>query len=578
MAMVNSKESENVPDISPQRSAALAWSDALMATASIEQHPQRLLADIILARAESHGADPALLSDRESFNFSDLAIRIGTYQVWANANGLGKGDTVALMMANRPDYVAAWLGLSRAGVIVALINTSLRGESLAHAIRVSTAKRVIADEEFRDHVALSGEAVVINAPPQSNGGVPPSENVAISDRALLIYTSGTTGLPKASVVSHRRVLNWALWFQGLLGNSETDRIYNCLPLYHSVGGVVAVAATLAAGGSTVIAVKFSASNFWNDIRRWQCTQFQYIGELCRYLLAQPPSDLDGVHNLRLAVGNGLRPDIWPEFVKRFRIPQIVEFYAATEGTFSLYNVQGPVGSIGKIPSFLRHRFKVALIKHDETGEPQRGGDGHCVSAAVNEPGEAIGLIANPTQFEGYTDIAETNRKVLGNVFETGDTWFRTGDMMRADKAGNYFFVDRMGDTFRWKGENVSTLEVANALSKIPGVKDAVVYGVSIPKADGKAGMASLEVNENFRVESFASDIKASLPNYAVPLFLRLSGKTQVTETFKHKKNELAAAGFDPAADSDPVYVLLKGSYRKLDDVIYQQILSGEIRL
>ncbi len=342
---------------------------------------------------------------------------------------------------------------------------------------------------------------------------------------------------------------------------------------------MAVAATLAAGGSTVIAQKFSASNFWNDIRRWQCTQFQYIGELCRYLMAQPSSDLDGMHNLRLAVGNGLRPDIWLDFVERFRIPQIIEFYAATEGTFSLYNVQGPVGSIGKIPSFLRHRFKVALIKHDEmTGQPMRGADGCCLAAGVNEPGEAIGLIANPAQFEGYTDAQESDRKILRNVFETGDAWFRTGDLMRADKAGNYFFVDRIGDTFRWKGENVSTLEVANVLSKIDGVKDAVVYGVSVPKADGKAGMAYLEVDEIFKIQNFAATLSASLPSYAVPLFLRLGRGAEITDTFKHKKNELVLAGFNPSLTSDALHILLNGTYRELDNAIYQQVQSGKIKL
>jgi fatty-acyl-CoA synthase len=578
MAMENAKTEVSEGAVSA-RSAALAWSDALAATASIEQFPQRLLADIILERAESHGAHPALLSDRESFSFSDLAMRIGTYQAWAHSNDLAKGDSVALMMANRPDYVAAWLGLSRAGVIVALINTSLRGESLAHAIRVSAARLMIVDEEFAGHVEFLGHTALIHSPPPSTNDIPPKAGITVSDRALLIYTSGTTGLPKASVVSHRRVLNWALWFKGLLDNSETDRIYNCLPLYHSIGGVVAVAATLVSGGSTVIADKFSASNFWSDIRRWQCTQFQYIGELCRYLMAQPPSELDGVHGLRLAVGNGLRADIWQEFAKRFRIPQIVEFYAATEGTFSLYNVQGPVGSIGKIPSFLRHRFKVSLIKHDEkTGLPQRNVDGHCVRVDLNEAGEAIGFIANPTQFEGYTDAQESERKILRNVFEVGDAWFRTGDLMKADRAGNFFFVDRIGDTFRWKGENVSTLEVANALSKIRGVKDAVVYGVAVPHADGKAGMAYLETDKNFSIEQFAVEARNSLPSYAVPLFLRLGGQAQMTETFKHKKNDLASAGFDPAATSNQIYVMMQGAYCNLDGLLCQQIRSGLIRL
>jgi fatty-acyl-CoA synthase len=565
--------------VASARSSALAWSDALAATATIEQSPHRLLSDIIIARAATHGSTPALLSDRESFTFSELVTRIGAYQAWANSKRLQKGDTVALMMANRPDYVAAWLGLSRAGIVVALINTSLRGDGLAHALRVAAIQQVIADDEFVEALRVRDSSVAVSGPPPSIHDIPTASDVSISDRALLIYTSGTTGLPKASVVSHRRVLNWALWFKGLLGNSEQDRIYNALPLYHSVGGVVAVAATLAAGGSSVIAGKFSASNFWNDIRRFECTQFQYIGELCRYLMARPVSALDGVHNLRLAVGNGLRPDIWSEFAQRFRIPEIVEFYAATEGTFSLYNVQGPVGSIGKIPSFLRHRFKVALVKHDETtGQPLRGDDGLCVAVGPGEPGEAIGFISNPAQFEGYTDASESVRKVLRDVFAKGDAWFRTGDLMRTDKAGNYFFVDRIGDTFRWKGENVSTLQVANVLAKVPGVKDIVVYGVLVPKADGKAGMASLEVTEDFSLELFLKAARASLPTYAVPLFVKLGGAAQVTETFKHKKNDLVAAGFDPTVAGDPVFVLLDGSYRNLDSALFSQIQVGQVKL
>lgn len=579
MATLNTQQRTHDTESVPLRSAAIAWSDALAATALIEQLPNRLLTDIILERSATHGSAPALLSDRESFNFSELAKRIGAYQAWASAKGLSKGTVVALMMSNRPDYIAAWLGLSRAGIVVALVNTTLRGGGLSHCIRVVETQHIIVDEEFRDHVSALGIAISVESPPPTSGDIVASAVVSVSDRALLIYTSGTTGLPKASVVSHRRVLNWALWFKGLLGNTESDRIYNCLPLYHSVGGVVAVAATLAAGGSTVIAGKFSASNFWNDIRRWQCTQFQYIGELCRYLMAQPPSEFDGVHDVRLAVGNGLRPDIWSEFVKRFRIPQIVEFYAATEGTFSLYNVHGPVGSIGKIPAFLRHRFKVALVKHDEhSGQPARGADGFCIAAKSDEVGEAIGFVASPAQFEGYTDRQETDRKILRDVFSEGDAWFRTGDLMRADKGGNFYFVDRIGDTFRWKGENVSTLEVANALSKIPGVKDAVVYGVSVPKADGKAGMAYLETAEGFSVNLFLAEANKSLPGYAVPMFLRLGGKADVTETFKHKKNEMALTGFNPAAGEDPLYVLVSGAYHKLDDAVYQQLQSGQIRL
>ena len=561
------------------RSANLAWSEALAASATIEQLPQRLLADIILERATSDGDLLALLSDTKSFTFSELAARIYDYQAWAMAQGLVKGSCVGLVMGNRPDMVAAWLGLSRAGVVVALLNPSLKHEALAHAVALAAPSHLVVDPAFESAIHDAGISIAICAAPERGKARPSSCGVSIKDTALLIYTSGTTGLPKAAKVSHARVLNWALWFMGLLGNTKTDRIYNCLPLYHSVGGIVAVAATLAAGGSTVIAPKFSASQFWPDIRRWQCTQFQYIGELCRYLLAQPVSDLEGGHQLRLAVGNGLRGDIGVAFQERFAIPQIIEFYAATEGTFSLYNVQGPMGSIGRIPPFLRHRFKIALVQHDvETGLPKRNSDGTCAPVATGEVGEAIGYLPTDEAFEGYTGPDESERKILRDVFERGDRWFRTGDLMRMDKAGNYFFVDRIGDTYRWKGENVSTLEVATVIVKAAGVKDAVVYGVQVPGADGRAGMACLETTDDFDIERFHSVASAALPNYAVPVFLRLANKTVVTETFKHKKNDLAQAGFDPSFIADRLFVRIDGVYRRLDDEMYRAIISEQVKL
>jgi fatty-acyl-CoA synthase len=563
------------------RKAAVAWADALAATATIADNPQRLLADLILSRADTHGSAAALLSDRETLTFTALAARINQYRHWCRSAGFVKGDTVALMMSNRPDYVACWLGLSKEGITVALINTALTDKAVAHAIAVAAPKCIIAEERF---VALFDGTVPIAVAGSFAAAMPrtvpsPSAKVGIEDRALLIYTSGTTGLPKAANVSHRRVLNWALWFKGLLGNTEADRIYNCLPLYHSVGGVVAVAATLAAGGSAVIAEKFSARRFWADIRRWDCTQFQYIGELCRYLLAQPPAADDGVHRLRLACGNGLRADIWEAFKTRFALPQIIEFYAATEGTFSLYNVEGVPGSIGRIPPFLRHRFRVALVKHDiETGLPVRGADGLCVAAAAGEPGEALGHVAETSQFEGYTNATETSRKLVRNVLSEGDCWFRTGDLMLIDAAGHYYFVDRIGDTFRWKGENVSTLEVANALSSAKGVTDAVVYGVEVPGADGRAGMAFVDAASDFDPTALAIHAAARLPAFAVPLFLRVGSNAAITETFKHKKADLQRQGFDPGLITDPLFVLLDGSYRRLTNERYGEILAGMVRL
>ena len=321
--------------------------------------------------------------------------------------------------------------------------------------------------------------------------------MTIEDRALHIYTSGTTGLPKAANVSHARLMQWSEWFAGMLDARPTDRMYDCLPMYHSVGGVLAPGAMLAAGGSVVIRENFSASQFWSDVVRWDCTLFQYIGELCRYLLHAAPSSDEKAHRIRIACGNGLRPDVWDSFQSRFRIPRILEFYAATEGGLSLFNVEGKCGSIGRVPPYLAHRFSPALIRFDvERDEPVRNGQGFCIRCAPNEIGEAIGQISDDpshagSRFEGYTSQEASEKRILRNVFQPGDVWVRTGDLMRKDEQGFFYFVDRIGDTFRWKGENVATSEVAEAICAFPGVRQANVYGVAIPGADGRAGMAAL---------------------------------------------------------------------------------------
>ena len=332
--------------------------------------------------------------------------------------------------------------------------------------------------------------------------------VSLSDRALCIYTSGTTGLPKAANVSHRRIMTWSYWFAGILNTGPADRTMNCLPMYHSVGGIVAIGSVLVSGGSVVLQEKFSARRFWDDVVRWDCTLFQYIGELCRYLLKAPENANERAHHLRLAFGNGLRADVWNAFQERFNIPHIVEFYAATEGTFSLINVEGEPGAIGRVPPFLKHRFPSALVKFDVArGEPMRDSDGFCVPCAPDEIGEAIGKIASGAgagaRFEGYTSAEDSDAKILRNVFAAGDAWFRTGDLMRQDAKGFFYFVDRIGDTFRWKGENVSTFEVAEALNAVPGVIDATAYGVTIPGADGRAGMATLVIEAGLRFEALA---------------------------------------------------------------------------
>ena len=353
-------------------------------------------------------------------------------------------------------------------------------------------------------------------------------------------------------------MQWSHWFAGLMDVTPADRMYNCLPLYHSVGGVVAAGATLVGGGAVVLRERFSASTFWQDVVEERCTLFQYIGELCRYLLNAPSRPEETQHQLRLACGNGLRAEVWVPFQERFRVPQILEYYAATEGNFSLYNCEERAGSVGRIPPFLSHRVPVTLVKFDvATALPVRDAAGRCRRCAVEEVGEAIGQIMDDrgaTRFEGYTDDAASAQKILRDVFFAGDAWYRTGDLMRQDVQGFFYFVDRIGDTFRWKGENVSTTEVADVIGGCPGVTDVAVYGVAVPHADGRAGMAALVVSPEFSLEGLRGSAHREAPPYARPVFIRLLGALELTGTFKLRKQDLMLEGYDPARVRDPLFV------------------------
>jgi fatty-acyl-CoA synthase len=379
---------------------------------------------------------------------------------------------------------------------------------------------------------------------------------------------------------------WSHWFAGMTGAGPDDRLYNCLPMYHSVGGVVATGSLLVAGGSVAIRETFSASAFWADIARWDCTMAQYIGELCRYLLAAPPRAEERAHRLRLFCGNGLAGDVWAPFQARFGIPRILEFYAATEGNFSLYNAEGQPGAIGRIPPFLAHRFPAAIVRFDPLAvAPLRDEAGRCIRCAPGEAGEAIGRIsADPAnlaaRFEGYTNPADTEKKVLRDVFTPGDAWLRTGDLMRTDAKGFYYFVDRVGDTFRWKGENVATTEVAEAVRACPGVAAASVYGVAVPGCEGRAGMVAVVAGEGFDLARLYDHLAERLPSYARPLFVRLVDSLEATETFKQKKQTLAGEGFDPRRTSDPLYFADQGAgaYRILDQVLFDRLANGYARL
>jgi len=577
----------------------------LKMTTPIARNPTRIFPQLIAELADRYGDAPALISDRESFSYRDLAGRANRYARWALAQGLGRGDTVCLLMPGRPEFLAVWIGITRVGGVVALLNTHLTGLALAHCINVVSPKHIIVAAELfepleRARPLIKGDAKIwlhgdananftridreIDATPSDELAI--DRHLTIEDRALYIYTSGTTGMPKAANLNHYRVMLASHAFAGVMDTRGSDRMYDCLPLYHTAGGVVATGALLIKGGSVVIREKFSAREFWDDVARFECTCFQYIGELCRYLVNSPPSPKERSHRLRLACGNGLRPDVWPRFKERFRIPQIIEFYGATEGNVSLFNFEGKEGAVGRLPWWLAGRFPTKVVRFDvERQQPVRDARGFCIECEPDEPGEVIGKIvkdaAKPGQrFEGYASEAETEMKILRNVFRRGDLWFRTGDLMRKDKAGYFYFIDRIGDTFRWKGENVSTTEVEEAVGQFEGILEANVYGVTVPGHDGRAGMAAVVAKENLNLTALRDHLAQRLPEYARPVFLRVRQDIDVTTTFKQKKIDLVKDGFDPGRTLDPVYFSdpQRKAFVRIDAALYEEIGAGRIRI
>ncbi len=596
-----------VPKDENMRSPLKAWLRALELTAPIERDRLLTFPVLVDALADRFDHAPALVGRDAGLSYRSLSESSNRYARWALAQGLGHGDVVCLLMPNCPDYMAIWLGLSRIGGIVSLLNTNLTGDLLAHSINIVAPRFVIVAGQLagalraaRAQIAPTvqywahgpGDAQWPRIDREASGAAAQSLAAAeyrapsLEDRALYIYTSGTTGLPKAANVSHFRIMQWSHWFAGMMDTRPSDRMYDCLPLYHSVGGIVATGATLVGGGAVVLREKFSAREFWRDLVEERCTLFQYIGELCRYLVNGPPDPDETRHDLRMCCGNGLRGDVWDEFRTRFRIPRILEYYAATEGSFSLYNCEGRPGAIGRIPPFLSHRMPVALVRFDsDTDMPVRDPAGHCVRCGPDEVGEAIGEVTNASgrpsgRFEGYANSAASEKKVLRDVFAAGDAWYRTGDLMRQDAQGFYYFVDRVGDTYRWKGENVSTTEVTAVITACRGVADAAVYGVSVPNTEGRAGMVALVPSADFDLAELRRHLSGRLPDYARPLFVRIVPAIELTGTFKLKKQDLARQGYDPARIADELYFddRRRDGYVPLDTALHQRLQAGTQRL
>ena len=577
----------------------------LKAVKDVDAESDRLIADELEKRVDAFGPNLAFIEDDTQLTYDDMESYANKVAAWASAEGCKAGDTVAIFVRNRAEYVPLWFGLSKVGVIPALLNFQLTGSALAHCINISEAKLLIVDHEMGEQYTNTASEIKIDVKAFSAFGDVeglPSFDVAMAefapnrpaksarsgikagDQCMKMFTSGTTGLPKAAKVTHVRAQNYMRGMGAGAKAGPKDRMMMVLPMYHATGGLVGMGAVISYGGALIVRPKFSATKFWDEAVKYDATMFTYVGELCRFLLTTPVHALERKHNIRWMVGNGLREEVWTGFVERFNIPHVIEFYGATEGNASLINLDGPAGAVGRVPNYLKFKFNLDIIRYDvDSNLNPRGSDGFCVLADDNEVGELIAEIRNDDarfRFEGYQTKEATQKKILRDVFKKGDAWFRTGDLLRRDNLGYFYFVDRVGDTYRWRAENVATGEVAAALSKFEGITQANVYGVEVPGYDGRAGMGAIVSEGAPDMKALKAHIEANLPHYAQPVFLRLSEESDTTSTFKFKKTNLVKAGFNPANISEPIYFSnpASGKYEKVTPEIFKKICSGAIRL
>ena len=574
----------------------------LRRVSSIRPDSTNLVCDDLEAAVDRWPDRLAVRFEGREISYRELDALANRYAHWARDQGLRRGETVALFMPNRLEYLPIWIGLAKVGVVTALINNQLTAQPLAHCLNISGAIHCIVDEEtavafahVRDTLERPMSEWTLGAAGEGQRNLPQAlrscspvrpersvrEGMTARDTALLIYTSGTTGLPKAARVNHMRAQLYMRGFAGATDARPDDRIYITLPLYHATGGLCATGAALLNGGAVILRRRFSASQFWTEVAAEACTMFVYIGELGRYLVNQPPGEAAFRHRLRLAFGNGLRPEVWEALETRFAIPRVLEFYGSTEGNVSMFNFDGHRGAIGRIPPYLAPFFNVRLVKFDvQTETPGRGPDGRCRPCAPGEAGECLGRIGTDsrTAYTGYADKAASEKKVLQDVFAPGDRWFRTGDLLKQDRDGYFYFVDRIGDTFRWKGENVSTAEVASRLSGAPGVEEINIYGVPVGTLDGKAGMAAVVAGPDFDIAAFASYADAQLPDYARPVFVRVMPALATTGTFKVRKLDLVAAGFDPEKVTGPLWVRTDDGFEPVTPDMHARLVAGAVRI
>ena len=575
---------------------------------------RRTIVDMFEYRVAQSPNSPALLFEGHTYTYRQLDEMSSRVALWALQQQLKSDDVVALLMDNSVDYIVTWLGLAKVGVTTALINNNLKGQPLTHSLLVCHCRALIVDqhhthvvEDIRDTLPSTLQLFSHGHPHTGYGDMSAGlEQLAAkatadcdfavyrqqqSSSSLLFYifTSGTTGLPKAARIRHSRFYLGSVSFAVFFHLTSADRIYSPLPLYHSVGGILAVGMAWHTGCSLVLRRRFSASSLFQECAEADVTVVMYIGQLCKYLMHTQPTPHESRHRIRIAIGNGMPADVWAAFQRRFHIRDIGEFYASTEGNANLVNNRNRVGAIGYIPWIARLIYPVRIVAFDHsTEQPLRGADGRCIDALE---GELIGKVsADPLRaFDGYTNEKATSDKVLTNVYRRGDRWFRTGDLVRQDSDGYIYFVDRIGDTYRWKGENVATTEVERVVHGWPGVKEVNVYGVKVGSNDGKAGMAAIVLHDDrgddvapaaIDLKGLYSYLATQMPSYQQPLFVRLQKEVNLTSTFKLRKVDMVAEGFDPSRVTDPLFFRddKQRAFVPLDCHLYNDVIEGNVRV
>jgi fatty-acyl-CoA synthase len=523
---------------------------------------KKSIGTVFQERAARYGDRVFLRFGDQRLTYRDANAAANRYAAVLAARGVGQGDVVGIMLRNSPNAVLAMLAAVKCGAVAGMLNYHQRGEVLAHSLGLLDAKVLIAETDLVSAVAECGgsgatdtltvedlERFAVSAPATNPAS---ASAVQAKDTAFYIFTSGTTGFPKASVMTHRRWLAALAAFGGLgLRLKSSDTLYSCLPLYHNNALTVALSSVINSGATLALGKSFSASKFWDEVIASDATAFIYIGEICRYLLNQPPKPTDRAHKVRLIAGNGLRPEIWDEFTKRFGIARVCEFYASSEGNAAFINIFNVPQTTGISPTPL------AYVEYDpDTGAPLRDENGRVRRVPAGEPGLLISPVNRLQPFDGYTDQESSEKKLVRNAFREGDCWFNSGDVMSPQGMGHAAFVDRLGDTFRWKGENVATTQVEAALASDESVEECTVFGVEIPRTGGRAGMAAVKLRDGtgFDGKSLARAVHDELPAYALPLFVRVVKTLEHTTTFKSRKVELREQAYGRNV-KDPLYVL-----------------------